>query len=476
MKNTYQNPLVTRYASKEMSYIFSPDFKFSTWRKLWLALATAEKELGLEISEIQIDEMKAHLDDIDYDLAREKEKIFRHDVMAHVHTFGEVCPNAKPIIHLGATSCFVGDNTDLIQIKDASKLIAQKCANVLDLMAKFAEKYKNLPTLGYTHYQPAQMTTVGKRVSLWMYELCLDLELLESFISNIKMRGAKGTTGTQASYLELFDGDYQKVNQLDKRVAELMSFSETVPVSGQTYSRKVDSQILNILSGIGQTMHKMTNDIRLLQNLKEIEEPFEKTQIGSSAMAYKRNPMRSERISSISKYLISNQTNGAMVASTQWFERTLDDSANRRLSLGQSFMAADAVLDIAANIFDGMVVYENVIKKHVNEELPFMATENILMQAVKKGGDRQELHEEIRTLSMQAAEQVKVFGKNNDLLDRIVNSSQFDLTKEDLDKILDHNLYIGCSAKQVDEFIKNYIEPIRCNYKDSLGKKVTLSV
>jgi len=476
MKNTYQNPLVTRYASKEMSYIFSPDFKFSTWRKLWLALATAEKELGLEISEIQIDEMKSHLDDIDYDLAKEKEKIFRHDVMAHVHTFGEVCPNAKPIIHLGATSCFVGDNTDLIQIKDASKLIAQKCANVLDLMAKFAEKYKNLPTLGYTHYQPAQMTTVGKRVSLWMYELCLDLELLESFISNIKMRGAKGTTGTQASYLELFDGDYQKVNQLDKRVAELMSFSETVPVSGQTYSRKVDSQILNILSGIGQTMHKMTNDIRLLQNLKEIEEPFEKTQIGSSAMAYKRNPMRSERISSISKYLISNQTNGAMVASTQWFERTLDDSANRRLSLGQSFMAADAVLDIAANIFDGMVVYENVIKKHVNEELPFMATENILMQAVKKGGDRQELHEEIRTLSMQAAEQVKVFGKNNDLLDRIVNSSQFDLTKEDLDKILDHNLYIGCSATQVDEFIKNYIAPIRCNYKDSLGKKVTLSV
>jgi len=475
-KNTYENPLITRYTSKEMSHIFSPDFKFGTWRKLWIALAESEAELGLPITKEQLDELKSNQMPIDYELAAAKEKEVRHDVMAHVHTYGESCPKAKGIIHLGATSAYVGDNTDIIQLKTALELIRIKMVNLLSIMSKFALKNKSLATLGFTHFQPAQLTTVGKRTTLWMHELYLDFEQLEFAIETLKMRGVKGTTGTQASYLKLFDGDHEKVKCLDEKVAQKMGFKNSYPISGQTYSRKVDGFALNVLSGIAQSLHKTTNDIRLLQSLKEVEEPFEKSQIGSSAMAYKRNPMRSERISSLSKFIMSNALNPALIASTQWFERTLDDSANRRLSVAQCFMATDAILEIAINVFDGMVVYENVIKKHVLDELPFMMTENILMEAVKKGGDRQYLHEVIRELSMEAGKVVKVDGKPNDLLDRIIASDDFNLSQKDLNEILDLDDYIGRSPEQVEEFITDFINPILESYKNDIGLTVDLKV
>ena len=475
-KNTYENPLITRYTSKEMSHIFSPNFKFGTWRKLWIALAESEAELGLPITKEQLDELKSNQMPIDYELAAAKEKEVRHDVMAHVHTYGESCPKAKGIIHLGATSAYVGDNTDIIQLKTALELIRIKMVNLLSIMSKFALKNKSLATLGFTHFQPAQLTTVGKRTTLWMHELYLDFEQLEFAIETLKMRGVKGTTGTQASYLKLFDGDHEKVKCLDEKVAQKMGFKNSYPISGQTYSRKVDGFALNVLSGIAQSLHKTTNDIRLLQSLKEVEEPFEKSQIGSSAMAYKRNPMRSERISSLSKFIMSNALNPALIASTQWFERTLDDSANRRLSVAQCFMATDAILEIAINVFDGMVVYENVIKKHVLDELPFMMTENILMEAVKKGGDRQYLHEVIRELSMEAGKVVKVDGKPNDLLDRIIASDDFNLSQKDLNEILDLYDYIGRSLEQVEEFITDFINPILESYKNDIGLTVDLKV
>ncbi|MCT4663133.1 MAG: adenylosuccinate lyase [Tissierellales bacterium] len=475
-KDYYENPLIERYTSKEMSYVFSPDFKFTTWRKLWIALAESESELGLPISEEQIAELKNNIEPIDYELAAKKEKEFRHDVMAHVHTFGEACPSAKGILHLGATSAFVGDNTDIIQLKEGLKIIDKKMINLMDKMAKFANEYKNLPTLGFTHFQPAQLTTVGKRATLWLHELYLDYEQLVFNLNGLKLRGVKGTTGTQASYMSLFENDEEKIKELDLKVAEKMGFEASYPVSGQTYSRKVDAFALNVLSGIAQSLHKTTNDIRLLQSLKELEEPFGKNQIGSSAMAYKRNPMRSERISSLAKFVISSAMNPSYIASTQWFERTLDDSANRRLSIAQSFMATDAILDIAINVFDGMVVYENVIKKHISDELPFMMTENILMEAVKKGGDRQELHEVIRTLSMEAGKVVKVDGGKNDLLDRIAASDEFNLSREDLDAIADPTKYVGRAPAQVDEFLKEFIKPILDQHRDDLGLEVDLKV
>ncbi|WP_026895069.1 adenylosuccinate lyase [Clostridiisalibacter paucivorans] len=476
MKKLYENPLITRYSSKEMANIFSPDTKFKTWRRLWIALAESQKELGLNITDDQISEMKDNLESIDYDMAAEMEKKFRHDVMAHVHTYGHVCPKSKGIIHLGATSAFVGDNTDIIVMKEAMNLIKIKLVNLMDKITEFSLKYKDMPTLGFTHFQPAQMTTVGKRASLWLHDIYLDYNNLIDGIKGLKMRGAKGTTGTQASYLNLFDGNHEKVKKLDKLVAEKMGFEDTYPVTGQTYSRKVDFDILSVISGIAQSMHKITNDIRLLQHLKEIEEPFGKNQIGSSAMAYKRNPMRSERIASLARFIISNLMSPAMTSSTQWFERTLDDSANRRLVIAQSFLACDAILEIGINIFDGIVVYENVIKQHIENELPFMATENILMEAVKKGGDRQELHEVIRQLSMEAGYQVKELGKKNDLLDRIISSDKFQLSKDELENILEHKKYIGRSAKQVEEFIADYIKPILNKYKEYVGIDIELKV
>lgn len=476
MNNIYENPLISRYASKEMSFIFSPDFKFSTWRKFWVALAESEMELGLNITEAQVAELKNAIDDIDYELAEKKEKEFRHDVMAHVHTYGEKCPSAKGIIHLGATSAYVGDNTDIVQLREGLLLIRKKMVNLLQKMSVVAENYKSLPTLGYTHFQPAQLTTVGKRVTLWMQELLLDFEVLEDTIAHLKLRGAKGTTGTQASFMKLFDNDAEKVKQLDAKIAEKMGFESSYAVTGQTYSRKVDYYTLSVLCGIAQSLHKTTNDIRMLQSLKEMEEPFEKSQIGSSAMAYKRNPMRSERISSLAKFIMSNINSAAMVPATQWFERTLDDSANRRLNIGQTFLATDAILDIAINVFDGIVVYENVIKKHVMEELPFMITENIMMEAVKKGGDRQVMHEEIRVLSMEAGKRVKVDGLNNDLADRILASAAFDLSKEELDAMMNPELYIGRSAEQVNDFLAEHIQPIVEKYAADLGLTVDLKV
>ncbi|WP_427338720.1 adenylosuccinate lyase [Caloranaerobacter sp. DY30410] len=476
MKDKYENPLITRYASKEMAHIFSPIMKYRLWRELWIALAEAQKELGLNISEEQLDEMKRNKEKIDFELAREKEKEFRHDVMAHVHTYGAQCPKAKPIIHLGATSAFVGDNTDLILMYKAMNLIRVKLVNLMDKLKKFALKYKDVPTLGFTHFQPAQLTTIGKRAALWLHDLYLDYENLEYKINNIKLRGAKGTTGTQASYLKLFDNDHEKVKKLDKLVANKLGFDSTYPVTGQTYSRKIDFEVLSVLSGIAQTLHKITNDIRLLQHLKEIEEPFEEKQIGSSAMAYKRNPMRSERIASLARYIISNLSSAAMTASTQWFERTLDDSANRRLIIPQSFLACDAILEIAINIFDGLVVYEEVIKSHIESELPFMATENIIMMAVKKGGDRQELHEVIRQLSMEASKVVKEQGGKNDLIDRIINCDKINLTKEEILDILDPKKFIGRAPEQVVEFIEEYIDPILNKHKDVLGMNVELNV
>lgn len=472
----YSNPLCERYSSKEMMYNFSPDKKFSTWRKLWIALAESEKELGLDISDEQIEEMKKNIFNIDYDLAAKKEKEFRHDVMAHVHTFGTQVPVAMPIIHLGATSAFVGDNTDLIQIKDALEIVKIKLINIMNNLSKFALNNKDIPTLGFTHFQAAQLTTVGKRATLWLQSLLLDLEELEFREKTLRFRGVKGTTGTQASFKDLFNGDFNKVEELDKLVSEKMGFSKRFAVTGQTYDRKVDSEIMNLLANIAQSAHKFTNDLRLLQHLKEIEEPFEKNQIGSSAMAYKRNPMRSERISSLAKFVISLQQSTAMTASTQWFERTLDDSANKRLALPQAFLAVDAILIIWNNIMEGLVVYEKIINKHIMAELPFMATEYVIMECVKAGGDRQELHERIRQHSMEASKQVKIEGKENDLIDRIIADDYFKLDKEKLLALLNPKNFTGFAAEQTERFIKLEIEPIIEKYKNLLGIESDLRV
>ena len=475
-KNIYSNPLVERYSSKEMLKIFSPSFKFSTWRKLWYVLAETEKELGLDITEEQLEQMKQNIDNIDYELAQEMEKKFRHDVMAHVHTFGEVAPKAMRIIHLGATSAFVGDNTDLIQIKEALNLTKKKLINVIDGLAKFADKYKDLPTLGFTHFQAAQLTTVGKRATLWLQSLLLDLEELEFRQETLRFRGVKGTTGTQASFQELFDGDYKKVKELDLRITEKMGFNKRFIVTGQTYDRKVDSEISNLLSNIAQSAHKFTNDLRLLQHLKEIEEPFEENQIGSSAMAYKRNPMRSERISSLAKFVIALQQSTAMTVSTQWFERTLDDSANKRLTVPQAFLAVDAILIIWKNVLEGLVVYPKMIQKHIMAELPFMATEYIIMECVKNGGDRQELHEKIRLHSMEAGKQVKIEGLENDLIERIINDKSFSLDKEKLIQLLEPKNFIGFSSEQVDDFLIEEVNPILLKYQNLLGMDTRLNV
>lgn len=475
-KNIYSNPLAERYSSKEMLENFSPNKKFSTWRKLWLALAESEKELGLNITAEQIEEMKANIYNIDYDLAAKKEAEFRHDVMAHVHTFGTQAPKAMPIIHLGATSAYVGDNTDLIQIKDGLEIIKTKLVNVIAEMAKFAMEYKDLPILGFTHFQAAQLTTVGKRATLWMQSLLLDLEELEFRQRTLRFRGVKGTTGTQASFKELFDGDFEKVKALDEKITEKMGFDKRLMVTGQTYDRKIDSEVMNLLANIAQSAHKFTNDLRLLQHLKELEEPFEKSQIGSSAMAYKRNPMRSERISSLAKFVIALQQSTAMTASTQWFERTLDDSANKRLSLPQAFLAVDAILIIWKNVMDGIVVYPKMIEKHIMAELPFMSTEYIIMECVKNGGDRQGLHERIRVHSMEAGKAVKVEGKDNDLIDRIINDKYFNLDKERLLEILAPKNFIGFAPEQTEEFVNLEVKPILEKYKDRLGLQAVLRV
>ncbi len=476
MSDKYVSPLSERYASKEMQYIFSPDMKFRTWRKLWIALAETEKELGLDITQEQIDEMKAHVDDINYDVAKEREKVVRHDVMSHVYAFGVQCPKAKPIIHLGATSCYVGDNTDIIIMTEALKLVKKKLVNVIAELAKFADEYKALPTLAFTHFQPAQPTTVGKRASLWLQELMLDYEDICYVIDGMKLLGSKGTTGTQASFLELFDGDHETIDKIDPMIAEKMGFKACYPVSGQTYSRKVDTRVVNVLAGIAASAYKFSNDIRLLQHLKEIEEPFEKTQIGSSAMAYKRNPMRSERIGSLSRYVMVDALNPAITSATQWFERTLDDSANKRLSVPEAFLAIDGILDLYLNVVDGLVVYPKVIEKHLMSELPFMATENIMMDAVKAGGDRQELHEKIRTLSMEAGRHVKVEGKENNLLELIAADPSFNLSLEDLQKTMDPAKYIGRAKEQVEAFLKNVVQPVLDENKDALGMKAEINV
>ena len=475
-KNIYSNPLAERYSSKEMLENFSPNKKFSTWRKLWVALAEAEKELGLNITDEQIQEMKENIYNIDYELAAKKEAEFRHDVMAHVHTFGTQAPKAMPIIHLGATSAFVGDNTDLIQIKDGLDIIKTKLVNVIAEMSKFAMEYKDLPTLGFTHFQAAQLTTVGKRATLWVQSLLLDLEELEFREKTLRFRGVKGTTGTQASFKELFNDDFSKVKELDEKITEKMGFDKRFLVAGQTYDRKVDSETMNLLANIAQSAHKFTNDLRLLQHLKEIEEPFEKKQIGSSAMAYKRNPMRSERISSLAKFVIALQQSTAMTASTQWFERTLDDSANKRLSLPQAFLAVDAILIIWKNVLDGLVVYPKMIEKHIMAELPFMSTEYIIMECVKNGGDRQELHERIRVHSMEAGRMVKVEGKENDLIERILNDKGFNLDKERLLEILAPKNFIGFAPEQTEEFVNIEIKPILEKYRDRLGMEAALRV
>lgn len=468
MKQKYENPLNSRYASKEMSYLFSPDYKFKTWRKLWIALAEVEQELGLNITDEQIEEMKAHKDDINYEVAEAREKIVRHDVMSHVYAFGKQAPKAEPIIHLGATSCYVGDNTDIIIMTEAMKLVRKQLINVINELAKFALKYKDMPTLGFTHFQPAQTTTVGKRASLWLQDLMMDLEDIDYQLSKAKLLGSKGTTGTQASFLELFDGDHEKVKKIDGMIAEKMGYKDYFKVSGQTYSRKLDYQILSVLSGIAQSAYKFSNDIRLLQHLKEIEEPFEKSQIGSSAMAYKRNPMRSERIGSLARYVIADTTNPAITASTQWFERTLDDSANKRISVPEAFLAVDSILILYRNVVDGLVVYPKVIEQRLNSELPFMATENIMMDAVKKGGNRQELHERIRVHSMEAGKMVKMEGKPNDLLERIANDETFGLTMEELNAIMVPSNFVGRAPQQTEEFVMNYVMPVIEANKDLL--------
>ncbi len=472
----YNSPLSERYASREMQYIFSPEKKFRTWRKLWIALAETEKELGLDITQEQIDELKAHQDEINFDVAREREKEVRHDVMSHVYAYGVQCPKAKGIIHLGATSCYVGDNTDIIIMHEALQLVHTKLVNVIAELTKFAAKYKELPTLAFTHFQPAQPTTVGKRATLWAQEFVLDLEDLEYVQNSLKLLGSKGTTGTQASFLELFDGDQKTIDKIDPMIAQKMGFQECYAVSGQTYSRKVDTRVANVLAGIAASAHKMSNDIRLLQHLKEIEEPFEKNQIGSSAMAYKRNPMRSERIASLSRYVMVDALNPAITSATQWFERTLDDSANKRLSIPEGFLAVDGILDLCLNVVDGLVVYDKVITKRLMSELPFMATENIMMDAVKKGGDRQELHEKIRQLSMQAGANVKQEGRENNLLELIAADPAFGLTLEELQSTMDPSKYVGRAPLQVDAFIQNVVQPILDQNQDILGVKAEILV
>ena len=472
----YVSPLSERYASKEMQYIFSPDMKFRTWRRLWIALAETEKELGLNITQEQIDELKAHKDDINYDVAKERERQVRHDVMSHVYAYGVQCPKAKGIIHLGATSCYVGDNTDIIVMAEALKLVQKKLVNVIAELSKFADKYKEQPTLAFTHFQPAQPTTVGKRATLWTQEFLMDLEDLEYVMSTLKLLGSKGTTGTQASFLELFEGDQETIDKIDPMIAEKMGFKSCYPVSGQTYSRKVDTRVLNILAGIAASAHKMSNDIRLLQHLKEVEEPFEKSQIGSSAMAYKRNPMRSERIASLSRYVMVDALNPAITSATQWFERTLDDSANKRLSIPEGFLAIDGILDLCLNVVDGLVVYPKVIEKHMMAELPFMATENIMMDAVKAGGDRQELHERIRELSMEAGRTVKVEGKDNDLLERIAADPAFNLTIEELRKSMEPSRYVGRAKEQTVTFIEKTVQPVLDAHKNMLGMTAEINV
>lgn len=475
MKDTYESPLNSRYASKEMQALFSPDKKFRTWRKLWIALAESEQELGLPITDEQIAELKANAEDINYEVAEAREAIVRHDVMSHVYAYGEQCPKAKPIIHLGATSCYVGDNTDVIIMHEALELVKKKLVNLMSALCSFAMEYKDMPTMGYTHFQPAQLTTVGKRATLWLQDLLMDLEAVEEQLAKKKLLGSKGTTGTQASFLELFSGDHEKCKQLDSKIAQKMGYPKCFAVSGQTYPRKLDSQILSVLSGIAQSAHKFSNDIRLLQNLKEIEEPFEKGQIGSSAMAYKRNPMRSERIASLSRYVLSAVTSPMMTAAEQWFERTLDDSANKRICIPEAFLAVDAILNIYLNVAEGLVVYPKVIKAHIQKELPFMATENILMDAVLRGGDRQELHEKIRVHSMEAGKQVKVHGLENDLIDRIVADPAFGLTKEAADQILDARKYTGRASQQTEEFVGE-VQDILQKYQDLMGVTVELKV
>ena len=472
----YTSPLSERYASKEMQYIFSQDMKFRTWRRLWIALAETEKELGLNITQEQIDELKAHAEDINYDVAKAREKEVRHDVMSHVYAYGVQCPKAKGIIHLGATSCYVGDNTDIIVMTEALKLVQKKLVNVIAELSKFADKYKDQPTLAFTHFQPAQPTTVGKRATLWTQEFMMDLEDLEYVLGTIKLLGSKGTTGTQASFLELFEGDQETIDKIDPMIAAKMGFRECYPVSGQTYSRKVDTRVVNVLAGIAASAHKMSNDIRLLQHLKEVEEPFEKSQIGSSAMAYKRNPMRSERIASLSRYVMVDALNPAITSATQWFERTLDDSANKRLSVPEGFLAIDGILDLCLNVVDGLVVYPKVIEKHMMAELPFMATENIMMDAVKAGGDRQELHERIRELSMEAGRNVKVEGKDNNLLELIAADPAFNLTLEELQKTMDPKKYVGRAKEQTESFIAKVVNPVLDSHKEMLGMTAEINV
>ena len=472
----YVSPLSERYASKEMQYIFSPDMKFRTWRKLWIALAETEKELGLPITDEQIEELKAHAEDINYDVAKAREKEVRHDVMSHVYAYGVQCPKAKGIIHLGATSCYVGDNTDIIVMREALKLVRKRLVNVIAELADFAEKYKAQPTLAFTHFQPAQPTTVGKRATLWLQEFQMDLEDLEYVMDSLKLLGSKGTTGTQASFLELFDGDQETIDKIDPMIAEKMGFSSCYPVSGQTYSRKVDTRVMNVVAGIAASAHKMSNDIRLLQHLKEVEEPFEKSQIGSSAMAYKRNPMRSERIASLSRYVMIDALNPAITSATQWFERTLDDSANKRLSIAEGFLAVDGILDLCLNVVDGLVVYPKVIEKRLMSELPFMATENIMMDAVKMGGDRQELHERIRTLSMEAGKNVKMEGKENNLLELIAADPSFNMSLEELQQTMEPSRYVGRSEIQVDAYLEKVIRPMLKERSELLGVKAEINV
>ena len=477
IKDTYESPLSARYASKEMKYIFSPDKKFRTWRRLWIALAESEKELGLPVTQEQIDELKVHADDINYEVAQEREKLVRHDVMSHVYAYGQQCPNAAGIIHLGATSCYVGDNTDIIIMTEGLQLIRNKLVSVIRNLSKFAEQYKSLPTLAFTHFQPAQPTTVGKRATLWIQELLMDLEDVEYQLEKAKLLGSKGTTGTQASFLELFDGDHQKCKELDKKIAEKMGYKACFPVSGQTYSRKLDSQFLNVLAGIAQSAAKFSNDIRLLQHLKEVEEPFEKNQIGSSAMAYKRNPMRSERIGSLSRYVMVDVLNGYFTTATQWFERTLDDSANKRLSIPEAFLAVDGILALYENVADGLVVYPKVIEQRLRKELPFMATENIMMDAVKKrGANRQELHERIRVHSMAASKVIKEEGGENDLLNRIANDDAFGVTLEELETILKPEKYTGRAKEQTEDFLAEYVQPILDKYKNIETDKPEINV
>ena len=469
----YISPLSQRYASKEMQYLFSPNKKFRTWRSLWIALAETEKELGLPITQEQIDELKAHRDDINYEEAAEREKLVRHDVMSHVYAYGLQCPKAKGIIHLGATSCYVGDNTDIIIMRDALVLVRSKLVNVIAYLAAFAQKYKDLPALAFTHFQPAQPTTVG---TLWINEFMMDLEDLEYMLGSLKLLGSKGTTGTQASFLELFDGDQEKVDRIDPMIAQKMGFEKCCPVSGQTYSRKVDARVMNVIAQIACSAHKMSNDIRLLQHLKEVEEPFEKNQIGSSAMAYKRNPMRSERIASLARYVMTDAMNPAITSSVQWFERTLDDSANKRLAIAEGFLAIDGILDLCINVTDGLKVYPKVIDRHLRAELPFMATENIMMDAVKAGADRQEMHEKIRTLSMEAGRRVKEEGQENNLLDLIAADPAFPQTREELEQSMEPSRYVGCAPRQVEKYLEEEVKPVLDAHRDALGLTAEISV